>query len=74
MTEEQKEALKEKLKKFFDEKLDSLTNKFQADVNELETLKYSYFDNVVLPYREMEESGTHENEIEEPKEKEKEKA
>jgi len=74
MTEEQKEALKEKIKKFFDEKLDSLTNKFQNDVNELETLKYSYFDNVVLPYREMQESGTHENESEEPKEKEKEKA
>jgi len=74
MTEEQKEALKEKLKQFFDEKLDSLTKKFQTDVNELETLKFSYFDNVVLPYREMQESDTHENEIEEPKEKEKEKA
>lgn len=73
MTEEQKEALKEKLKKFFDEKIDSLTNKFQTDVNELETLKYSYFDNVVLPYREMQESDMHQNEGEEPKEKEKEK-
>ena len=74
MTEEQKEALKEKLKQFLDEKLDSLTKKFLTDVNELETLKFSYFDNVVLPYREMQESDTHENEIEEPKEKEKEKA
>ena len=45
MNEEQKEILKEKLKNLFNEKLDSLTNKFENDINTIETLKYSYFDN-----------------------------
>ena len=62
MTEEQKELLKEKLKQFFNEKLDSLTNKFQTDINTIETLKYSYFDNVVLPFREIEEKEKNEQE------------
>ena len=55
MTEEQKESLKEKLKQLLDEKLNSLTTKFENDINTIESLKYSYFDNVVLPYREIEE-------------------
>ena len=72
MTEEQKELLKEKLKQLFDEKIDSLTNKFQTDINTIETLKYSYFDNVVLPFREIEEKEKEKEKekSEEPKEKE----
>ena len=57
MTEEQKELLKEKLKQLFDEKLNLLTNKFQTDIDTVEALKYSYFDNVVLPFREIEEKN-----------------
>ena len=70
MSEEQKEELKQKLQKFFDEKLDSLTNKFQNDINEIETLMYSYFDNLVIPFREMTESESQEKEKEKEKNKE----
>ena len=74
MTEEQKEILKEKLKNLFNEKLDSLTNKFETDINTIEELKYTYFDNVVIPFREMEEKSKKEKEKkEEPKEKDKDK-
>ena len=68
MEEEQKELLKEKLKNLFDEKLNLLTNKFEADINTIETMKYSYFDNIVIPFREIGEKEKNE----EAKEKEKE--
>ena len=71
MTEEQKESLKEKLKQLLDEKLNSLTSKFENDINTIETLKYSYFDNVVLPYREIEEKEKEKKEQKESKKEEK---
>ena len=71
MTEEQKESLKEKLKQLLDEKLNSLTTKFENDINIIETLKYSYFDNVVLPYREIEEKEKEKKEHKESKKEEK---
>jgi hypothetical protein len=73
MTEEQKELLKEKLKQLLDEKLNLLTNKFQTDIDTVETLKYSYFDNVVLPFREIEEKNEKaEKELKEKKKDQKE--
>ena len=51
MSEEQQELLKEKLKTFFDEKLDSLQNKFETDINNIETMKYDYFDNIIIEFR-----------------------
>ena len=69
MSEEQKESLKEKLKTFFDEKLDSLTTKFETDINTVEAMMYEYFDNVVIPFREIEEKEKHEKEKKEEKEK-----
>ena len=74
MTEEQKELLKEKLKQLLDEKLNALTDKFQTDIDTIETLKYSYFDNVVLPFREIEEKNEKaEKEQREKKKEQKEK-
>ena len=69
MSEEQKESLKEKLKNFFDEKLDSLTTKFETDINTLEAMMYEYFDNVVIPFREIEEKEKNEKEKEKEKDK-----
>ena len=40
MTEEQKELLKEKLKQLLDEKLNTLTTKFENDINTIEIYKY----------------------------------
>ena len=54
MTEEQKELLKEKLK-LFNEKLDSLTKKYENDINLIEELKYFIYDSVIIPYKEIEE-------------------
>jgi len=71
MSEEQKESLKEKLKNFFDEKLNSLTTKFETDINTLEAMMYEYFDNVVIPFREIEEKEKNEKEKEKEKEKDK---
>ena len=64
MSEEQKELLKEKLKNYFDEKLDSLTTKFEKDINEVEEMMFIYYDFIIVPFRELEEKE---------KEKEKEK-
>ena len=71
MTEEQKELLKEKLSQLFNEKINLLTNKFGTDINTIETLKYSYFDNVLVPYREIEEKEKEKEESKEKGEKEK---
>ena len=49
MTEEQKELLKEKLKLFFDKKLDSLTTKFENDIKLIEEFKYNTYDNIIIP-------------------------
>ena len=70
MSEEQKELLKEKLKTFFDEKLNLLTNKFETDINTIESYMFSYFDNVILPFREIEEKEKEKEKQEDPKEKE----
>ena len=53
MTEEQKELLKEKLKLFFDKKLDSLTTKFENDIKLIEEFKYNTYDNIIIPYRQL---------------------
>ena len=73
MTEEQKELLKEKIRQLLDEKINVLNNKFETDINTLETLKYSYFDNVVVPYREMEEKEKEESKEKGQKEKKEDK-
>ena len=65
MSEKSKEELlREKLQQYFDSKLNELTNKFQNDVNTLEKMKFNYFDNVILPFRE-----TQKMEVLEPQEK-----
>ena len=53
MTEEQKELLIEKLKTFFEPKLESLTNKFENDIKSIEEIKYHIYDNIIIPYREI---------------------
>ena len=77
MTEEQKNLLKEKLKSFFDNKLETLTNKFESDINLIETFKLNTYDNIIIPYREMnkliEDKKDKEKEVIKEKEKEKEK-
>ena len=73
MTEEQKELLKEKIRQLLDEKINVLNNKFETDINTLETLKYSYFDNAVVPYREMEEKEKEESKEKGQKEKKEDK-
>ena len=53
MSEQSKEELlREKLQKYFDSKLTELTTKFQNDINTLEKIKFNYYDNVILPFRE----------------------
>ena len=65
MSEKSKEELlREKLQQYFDSKLTELTTKFQNDVNTLEKIKFNYYDNVILPFRE-----TQKIEITEPPEK-----
>ena len=77
MTEEQMNLLKEKLKLFFDNKLEALTNKFESDINLIEQLKLNVYDNIIIPYREMnklvENKKDKEKEVTKEKEKEKEK-
>ena len=70
MTEEQKELLKEKLK-LFNEKLDSLTKKYENDINLIEELKYFIYDSVIIPYKEIEELHPKEKEKKEEEKKEK---
>ena len=73
MTEEQKNLLKEKLKLFFDNKLETLTNKFEGDINLIEQLKINVYDNIIIPYREINKLLDKEKEVTKEKEKEKEK-
>ena len=70
MTEEQKELLKEKLK-LFNEKLDSLTKKYENDINLIEELKYFIYDSVIIPYKEIEELHPKEKEKKEEEKKKK---
>ena len=72
MTEEKNELLKEKLKLFFEERIEKLTNKFTNDINLIEDLKYNIYDNIIIPYREIKEKKE-ENEKSKESEKEKEK-
>ena len=78
MAEEQKNLLKEKLKLFFDNKLETLTNKFESDINLIEQLKLNVYDNIIIPYREMNKlvdnnKARFEKEFEEKREKERKK-
>ena len=73
MNEEQKELLKEKLQKFFNEKLDSLTNKFENDINSIEKFKYEIFDTVIIPYRKIEETLKEKDKNEETEKKKEDK-
>ena len=72
MTEEKNELLKEKLKLFFEERIEKLTNKFTNDINLIEDLKYNIYENIIIPYREIKEKKE-ENEKSKESEKEKEK-
>ena len=72
MTEEKNELLKEKLKLFFEERIEKLTNKFTNDINLIEELKYNIYENIIIPYREIKEKKE-ENEKSKESEKEKEK-
>ena len=71
MTEEQKELLKEKLKLFFNDKLDSLTKKIENDINSIEQYKYEFYDYIIIPYREIKETEEEKNNQKEEKVKEK---
>ena len=72
MTEEQKELLKEKLKQFFDNKLDSLTKKIENDFNIIDQIKYDAYDNVIIPYLELSKIEEEQKEKKGEKEKNKE--
>jgi hypothetical protein len=71
MTEEQKQLLKEKLKLFFNDKLDSLTKKIENDINSIEQYKYEFYDYIIIPYREIKETEEEKNKQKEEKVKEK---
>ena len=73
MTEERNELLKEKLKLFFETRIEKLTNKFTSDINLIDELKYNIYDNIIIPYREIKEEEEKEKEKELEKEKEKDK-
>jgi hypothetical protein len=72
MTEEQKELLKEKLKQFFDNKLDSLTKKIENDFNIIDQIKYDAYDNVIMPYLQLSKIEEDQKEKKDDKEKNKE--
>ena len=71
MTEEQKELLMEKLKLFFNDKLDSLSKKIENDINSIEQYKYEFYDYIIIPYREIKETEEEKNKQKEEKVKEK---
>ena len=73
MTEERNELLKEKLKLFFETRIEKLTNKLTSDINLIDELKYNIYDNIIIPYREIKEEEEKEKEKEKEKELEKEK-
>ena len=74
MTEEQKELLKEKIKLFFEEKLNSLNKKIDSDINQIEQYKYDFYDNVIIPLREYSDINIiKEEEFKKDKDKEKNK-
>ena len=72
MTEEKKELLKEKLKQFFDNKLDSLTKKIENDFNIIDQIKYDAYDNVIIPYLQLSKIEEDQKEKKDDKEKNKE--
>ena len=74
MTEEKKELLKEKLKQFFDNKLDSLTKKIENDINLIEKVKYYTYDNIIMPYLQLSQLEKEEKEKNDDKEKHKDKS
>ena len=48
MTEEsKKEVLKQKLEDYLNKRLESLLEKFQNDINTLESLKYNFYENCI---------------------------
>jgi len=48
--EEKKENLKQKIDDCLNTKLNSLLEKFQKDIETLETLKYNYYENCIIKY------------------------
>ena len=68
MEEQNKEILKQKLKNLFDEKLDLLKTKFETDINTIERMKYSFFDSIVIPLRQIEEKEKNEDSKDKEKE------
>ena len=69
MTEESKqEVLKQKLEDYLNKRLNSLLEKFQNDINTLESLKYNFYENCLTKLQS--DSSTKNSEIkEEPEEK-----
>ena len=73
MTEEQKELLKEKIKNLFEQKINLLTTKYEKDFNFITEIKYIFFNNIIIPYNELQEMKKEkEKEIEKEKENKKE--
>jgi hypothetical protein len=64
-----KEELKKKLNDYFDTKINDLTKKFQTDIEEIETIKYNFVDEIV---KKISELHTEFEEIEKEKEEKKE--
>ena len=73
MTEEsKKEVLKQKLEDYLNKRLESLLEKFQNDINTLESLKYNFYENCITKLQS--DSNTKNSDIkEEPEEKTEEK-
>jgi len=50
-----KDLLKEKLKIFFENRINNLNNKFQNDINSIEFLKFNYYDYCIKPLKTFSE-------------------
>ena len=69
MTEESKqEVLKQKLEDYLNKRLNSLLEKFQNDINTLESLKYNFYENCLTKLQSDSSTKNQENK-EEPEEK-----
>ena len=73
MTEESKqEIIKQKLEEHLNKRLESLLEKFQNDINTLESMKYNFYDNCIIKLQNY--SSPKNSDIkEEPEEKTEEK-
>ena len=58
MSEDKNEQIKQKLQQLFDEKLDSLTKKFESDINIIEGLMFTYYDELFIPFNNLQNPKT----------------